>query len=71
MKKHLQDLEFLGKSAISGLICSVIFLFSMTLQAQDQLLSAEDAFSFTVESNREHEAQLNWHMPWGYYLYEH
>ena len=71
MKKHLQDLEFLGKSAISGLICSVIFLFSMTLQAQDQLLSAEDAFSFTVESNREHEAQLSWHMPERYYLYQH
>ncbi|OTH00011.1 protein-disulfide reductase DsbD [Acinetobacter sp. ANC 4973] len=71
MKKHLQDLEFLGRSAISGLICSVIFLFSMTLQAQDQLLSAEDAFSFTVESHREHEAQLNWHMPERYYLYQH
>ncbi len=71
MKKYLQDLEFLGKSAISGLICSVILLFSMTLQAQEQLLSAEDAFSFTVESNREHEAQLNWNMPNRYYLYQH
>ena len=71
MKKHLQDLKFLGKSAISGFICSVIVLFSMTLQAQDQLLAAEDAFSFTVESNREHEAQLSWNMPERYYLYQH
>ncbi|NNH87280.1 protein-disulfide reductase DsbD [Acinetobacter terrae] len=71
MKKHLQNSGFLFHSAVSGFICSVILLFSMTLQAQDQLLSAEDAFSFSVESNREHEAQLNWNIPQGYYLYQH
>lgn len=71
MKKHLQNSGLLFHSAVSGLICSVILLFSMTLQAQDQLLSAEDAFSFSVESNREHEAQLNWNIPQGYYLYQH
>ncbi len=52
-------------------MCSVILLFSMTLQAQEQLLSAEDAFSFKVESTHEHEAQLNWNIPPGYYLYQH
>ncbi|NNH38265.1 protein-disulfide reductase DsbD [Acinetobacter terrae] len=71
MKKCLQNSGFLFHSAVSGFICSVILLFSMTLQAQDQLLSAEDAFSFSVESNREHEAQLNWNIPQGYYLYQH
>ncbi|MFH7765378.1 protein-disulfide reductase DsbD [Acinetobacter sp. BSP-28] len=71
MKKHLQNSGFLFYFAVSGFICSVILLFSMTLQAQDQLLSAEDAFTFSVESNREHEAQLNWKIPDRYYLYQH
>ena len=71
MKKHLQNGGLLFHSAVSGFICSVILLFSMTLQAQEQLRSAEDAFSFTVESTREHEAQLNWNIPQGYYLYQH
>ena len=71
MKKHLQNGGLLFHSAVSGFICSVILLFSMALQAQEQLRSAEDAFSFTVESTREHEAQLNWNIPQGYYLYQH
>lgn len=71
MKKHLQNGGLLFHSAVSGFICSVILLFSMTLQAQEQLRSAEDAFSFTVESTGEHEAQLNWNIPQGYYLYQH
>ena len=71
MKKHLQKSGLWFHSVVSGLICSVILLFSMTLQAQEQLLSAEDAFSFTVESSREHEAQLKWEIPDRYYLYQH
>ncbi|CAB1207273.1 protein-disulfide reductase DsbD [Acinetobacter bouvetii] len=71
MKKHLQNLSTLLHCAISGLVCSVILLFSMTLHAQEQLLSAEDAFSFTVESTSTHEAQLSWNIPDRYYLYQH
>ncbi|WP_291370409.1 protein-disulfide reductase DsbD domain-containing protein, partial [Acinetobacter sp. UBA5934] len=52
-------------------MCSVILLCSMTLQAQDQLLAAEDAFSFSVESSSTHEAQLKWTIPDRYYLYQH
>ena len=71
MKKYLQHSGFLFYSIISGLICSVLLLCSMALHAQDQLLSAEDAFSFTVESPRTHEAKLNWNIPNRYYLYQH
>ncbi len=71
MKKHSQDFGVWLYSAISGLICSVILLCSMTLQAQEQLLAPEDAFSFSVESSSTHEARLNWTIPEGYYLYQH
>ena len=71
MKKYLQHSGFLFHSIISGLLCSVILLCSMALHAQDQLLSAEDAFSFTAESPRTHEARLNWDIPNRYYLYQH
>lgn len=46
MKKHLQELGLQFRFAICGLIGSVILLCSMTLQAQEQLLAAEDAFSW-------------------------
>lgn len=71
MKKHFPVLELWLSCAIGALICSVILLFSINAQAQDRLLSAEDAFSFSVESSREHQAQLNWTMPERYYLYQH
>ena len=71
MKKHLQELGWWFRFAICGLIGSVILLCSMTLQAQEQLLAPEDAFSFSVESSSTHEAQLNWTIPDRYYLYQH
>ncbi|OTG74594.1 thiol:disulfide interchange protein [Acinetobacter sp. ANC 4169] len=71
MKKHFQDVAVCLYSAINGLICSVILLCCMTLQAQEQLLAPEDAFSFSVESSSTQEAQLNWTIPEGYYLYQH
>jgi thioredoxin:protein disulfide reductase len=71
MKKHFPDLGLWLHSALSGLMCSVVLLCSMTLQAQEQLLAAEDAFSFSVESSSTHEAQLKWTIPDRYYLYQH
>ncbi len=71
MKKHFPDLGLWLHSALSGLMCSVVLLCSMTLQAQEQLLAAEDAFSFSVESGSTHEAQLSWKIPDRYYLYQH
>lgn len=71
MKKCLSDFGLWMYAVITGLIYSVVLLCSMSLQAQDQLLSAEDAFSFSVESHREHQAQLSWNIPDGYYLYQH
>lgn len=71
MKKHLQELGWWFRFAICGLIGSVILLCSMTLQAQEQLLAAEDAFSLSVESSSTHEAQLSWTIPDRYYLYQH
>lgn len=71
MKKHVPVFKLWWYCAISALICSVSLLFSIHVSAQDRLLSAEDAFSFTVESNREQHAQLNWSMPEHYYLYQH
>lgn len=71
MKKHFLELGLWFRFAICGLIGSVILLCSMTLQAQEQLLAPEDAFSFSVESSSTHEAQLKWTIPDRYYLYQH
>lgn len=59
------------RSLIQIVLLSMILLFSMTLSADDQLRSAEDAFSFTVLSDQPHQAQLKWDIPSGYYLYQH
>lgn len=45
--------------------------FSLVTSAQEALLSAEEAFPFTVMSDRADQASLSWSIPEHYYLYQH
>ncbi|WP_180110684.1 MULTISPECIES: protein-disulfide reductase DsbD [unclassified Acinetobacter] len=50
---------------------AAVLSFSMGVSAQDALLSAEDAFPFSVVSERADQAELSWDIPAHYYLYQH
>ncbi|WP_180035420.1 MULTISPECIES: protein-disulfide reductase DsbD [unclassified Acinetobacter] len=50
---------------------AAVLSFSMGVSAQDALLSAEDAFPFSVVSERADQAKLSWDIPAHYYLYQH
>ncbi len=76
MKKHLHLKQGMsGKTwylALSVLIINLcIWASILNVHAETPLLSAEDAFPFTVESTTEHTAQLHWNIPEQYYLYQH
>ncbi|MEQ1075446.1 protein-disulfide reductase DsbD [Acinetobacter johnsonii] len=76
MKKHLHLKKGMsGKTwylALSVLIINLcVWASILNVHAETPLLSAEDAFPFTVESTTEHTAQLHWNIPEQYYLYQH
>ncbi len=58
-------MKILAYGAAAALICSAAGA------AQTPLLSAEQAFPFSAVSSSAHEAELNWTIPPGYYLYQH
>ena len=47
------------------------FAFSLPTFAEAPLLSAEEAFRFSVSSSHEKQAKLHWDIPEHYYLYQH
>lgn len=76
MKKHLHLKQGMNARtwylALSVLIINICLWASLSsVHAESPLLSAEDAFPFTVESTAEHTAQLRWDIPEHYYIYQH
>jgi len=76
MEKHLHLEQ--GKNGrtwylvLSVLIINLcIWASILNVHAETPLLSAKDAFPFTVESTTEHSAQLHWDIPEHYYIYQH
>ena len=61
------------KVALRGqwLLVMVFSLIASMLHAEQPLLSAEEAFVFSVESINKNHAELTWKIPEHYYLYAH
>ena len=71
MTKHLRENKLSLDIVVKWMLGGIFLLLSTTLFAQTSLRSAEDAFSFSVESIDSKQAQLNWEIPENYYLYQH
>ncbi|ALH96671.1 thiol:disulfide interchange protein [Acinetobacter equi] len=52
------------------LVAVFISLLTFFVHAEEPLLSAEDAFSFSVESKNQNNTELSWNIPENYYLYK-
>ncbi len=55
----------LARMLCGGLLCAT------AVQAEAPLLSAEQAFPFTVSSTQAEQAELSWEIPEHYYIYQH
>lgn len=71
MTKYLRENKLGLDIIVKWVLGGIFLLLSTTLFAQTTLRSAEDAFSFSVESIDSKQVQLNWEIPENYYLYQH
>ena len=69
MDKHLYANKLKSFLMFKWLVVIFIALLTSIVQAEEPLLSAEDAFSFSVESKKQNYAELSWKIPKNYYLY--
>ena len=76
MRKHLHLKQGMNARTwyfVLSMVLVNLCIWASMLQAHAEtpLLSAEDAFPFTVQSTAEHTAQLHWDIPEHYYIYQH